>query len=345
MKGRFYPLQNMWTQRVLFWSVSWFFFYRLFSNATPGFSQLDAFYALLFLLLMAPVVLLTNGWLMSRFLNRNLLIPFFALFIVFNIAGTYLNLFFFSSVIDVLFPGLYFINYYSFAELLQFYLAFSTVAALLQLSKGWFLNLKSAQQIERLKQEKLAAQLKALKSQVNPHFLFNSLNNIYSLSLKQSERAPRAILQLSELLRYNLYHTDKDLVPVAGEVEMVERYIDLQKIRFTQAPEIRFTIDMEQSNLEIPPMLLQPLFENAFKYGNPESKPMMEAKLEVAESGFKFSISNTKLDIDSGIPDEDGGVGLDNIRQRLELLYPSAHQFGIVETDQSFSVTLSIESL
>ena len=337
-------LQNKWVQRLLFWFASWCLFYRLFSNSASQFAQMDALYAALFLLLLSPVVLLTNGWLIPRFLNRNRLVPFLAFFGLFNTVGTAFNLFFFSSIVDVLFPGLYFINYYSFGELVQFYFAFSGIAALLQLSKGWFQNIRTTQQIDALKKEKLIADLNALKSQINPHFLFNSLNNIYALSLTKSDRAPKAIMQLSELLRYNLYHTHEALVPVKDELEMVGRYIELQKMRFTQPPKVVFEIDVDQQNIEIPPMLLQPLFENAFKHGDPEKSPMIQAELTVHTTALSFAITNAKPQVEAETPDEDGGVGLENMHRRLELLYPEKHQFDIEERDDSFSVTLSIQA-
>jgi len=337
-------LSNVWGQRIFFWCVSLLFFYRLFSKRESGFSPIDLLYAALFLALLAPMVLVVNHWLIPTFVNRARYFLSIFIYLLFSILGTLLNQWFFDGAVDRLFPGLYLINYYSFTELWQFYLAFPAVAGLLQLSKGWFLHLEASQRIEQLKAQNLEAELKSLKGQVNPHFLFNALNSIYALALKNSEKTAPSVMQLSDLLRYSLYQTEKEYVRIEDEIEMIEKYIEIQETRLQHPVHIQLDFKNYDPGFKIPPMLLQPLFENAFKHGDTMGRPFIKADLFTSEDKLTFSISNPVFEPSDTSWKDSGGVGLHNIQKRLELIYPDKHQFKTTETGTHFMVQIEIYS-
>jgi len=175
-------------------------------------------------------------------------------------------------------------------------------------------------QAELLQQNK-EAELLFLRSQVNPHFLFNTLNNIYSLVYEQSPRAPDAMLQLSELMRYILYEK-KELVSVSREWSYIENFIILQKLRFDHGLEVKLTVTGNTDQQWIPPYLLIPFIENAFKHGDFRNDPL-NIRLNVSDRSMEFETSNR---ISTRNKDESGGIGMDNVKRRLELLYPGKHQ-------------------
>ncbi len=189
-------------------------------------------------------------------------------------------------------------------------------------------NYSSAAKNEELKNRILEAQLKLkeqelqyLKMQIHPHFLFNTLNTIYGLSLAKNEQTPEMILQLSELLDYILYQTKKPLVKLQDEINHIKNYIDLEKKRFHDNLKISMEIDPVPDSLEIAPMLLLPLVENSFKHGKDEQGNLViDLRLKLNDSMLIFEISNSKEANKANA--ESQGIGLQNIKRRLELIYP-----------------------
>lgn len=209
----------------------------------------------------------------------------------------------------------------------------------LRLVDGWFKRIELEQE---LKTQKLEAELRFLKAQVNPHFLFNALNNIYSLAFMQSEKAPEMILKLSDMMSYMLYDCKQEEVPLSAEIAYLRNYIDLQQLKKDGELQVEFLVSGASSDPMIKPMLLIPFFENAFKHGNLEDlrKGWAKAKLEVGAEQLVFSLQNS---IGPHSPAyEKGGVGLENIRARLELLYQGTHQLHISQDQAVFSVFLQL---
>ena len=196
-------------------------------------------------------------------------------------------------------------------------------------------------------EQRRTAELLQLRSHINPHFLFNVLNNIYSLATTRSEKTATVVLQLSQLLRYTTYHAQQGLVPLKLEIEQLQRYIKLFQLRSPEAFDIRLEISGEAAGRSIEPMLLIPLVENAFKHGdfirNPEA--FAHFLLEVTPDFLHFRGSNSFDDSDQQ-KDEPGGVGLDNIQQRLQLTYGADNSSLEWNTDQStiFNINLKINS-
>ena len=192
-----------------------------------------------------------------------------------------------------------------------------------------------------LVQEKITSELRYLKAQTNPHFLFNTLNGIYALSRKQDVNTPTAILHLSKILRYMLYETGHRTNPLADELQIISDYIALQKLRFQEHLTISFTKDLEDENARISPLLLIPLVENAFKHSN-GLDTHIDIRVSVAGGILKFSISNTlteQVEEDKIIKD---GIGLSNIKRQLAILYKE-YTFSTTKTETDFLVDLTIQ--
>lgn len=216
-----------------------------------------------------------------------------------------------------------------------FILAVSTSYTLF---REWFKSEKKKQELEN---RNLTSELSFLKSQVSPHFLFNTLNNIYSLSLTHSERTSESILKLSQLLRYMLYESEARKVPLEREIEYLHNYIELQKMRIRDDVLISFKHTGDFNSLQIEPMLLIPFVENAFKHGINYSKPSwIKINLHVSSELLEFFVSNSI--VEDSVNEESSGIGLGNVKRRLELLYPDAHVLIIRKTEKEFMIHLKI---
>jgi len=192
-----------------------------------------------------------------------------------------------------------------------------------------------------LEKEKIATELRLLKSQLNPHFLFNTLNNIYALSILNSPVTSTCIGKLAEILDYILYRCDSTLVPLSGEIQLLNNYLELERLRYDQRLRLRFTSHIGQEAL-IPPLLLLSLAENAFKHGasHDPGQPSIEIDLLVTPDSLRYSVSNTV--VTQLPPDSPGKIGLPNIRQQLDLLYPSRHTFSINNENDQFTALLTL---
>lgn len=217
-------------------------------------------------------------------------------------------------------------------------LSFASFAILLRLAVSSYDNKR---RMDELKKLQLATELQFLKAQMSPHFLFNSINNIYSLVLLRSDKAPQALLKLSGLLRYLLYGCH-DKVSVRHEIEALDSYIELFKLKYEEEIRLEFVKAIDDADCQIEPLLLIPLLENALKYSGigQEEKAFVLLRLSVKNSEFIFQISNSKNSCSR--PEDASGIGLENIRRRLANIYPEQHGFVIFENEDRFEATLTI---
>lgn len=201
-----------------------------------------------------------------------------------------------------------------------------------------YVKLKQSEQ--QLRIEKQAAELSFLKSQTNPHFLFNTLNNIFSLARDKSDLAPASILRLSKILRFMLYETGGDFIPIEQEIKVISDYIDLEKLRYDETLDIRFSFDIEDMKQAIPPLLLMPLVENAFKHGVSETtgKAFVDIHLSVIGMRLIFVVKNSMEELLSDQPIKEN-IGLRNLRRQLELLYKDYHLY-LEKGSSGFTPTL-----
>jgi sensor histidine kinase YesM len=198
---------------------------------------------------------------------------------------------------------------------------------------------------EEQKNEQLKSELSFLRSQISPHFIFNILNSIvYLIRTKASEQAEDVTMRLSSLMRYMLYDSDQTMVPLTNELVYLENYIDLQKMRFDGNVAFDFQIKGDGKGQMIEPMLLIPFVENAVKHGvGLVDKPFIKVELESTEQGLHFQVKNKKGKEEQVFKDPSSGIGLKNVKRRLELLYPNKHKLTIQEDELNFSVDLTLE--
>ncbi|MCC6727567.1 MAG: histidine kinase [Saprospiraceae bacterium] len=195
---------------------------------------------------------------------------------------------------------------------------------------------------EQLIRAKAEAEIKLLKGQLHPHFLFNSLNNIYSLALSKSDLTADSILRLTELLDYLVYRANQDKVPLSKEVQLLENYVDLEKLRYGEKLRVETNIAPLKDGQMVAPLLLLPFAENCFKHGGPGADGVFRIKITLRSdaNGFEFRIANSKRQ--KKIETPPGGIGLENIRQRLTLLYPNRHRLEITDGAEKYEVYMVV---
>ncbi len=203
-----------------------------------------------------------------------------------------------------------------------------------------YIKLQRAEQ--QLRIEKQAAELNYLRAQTNPHFLFNTLNNIYSLARDKSDLAPESILRLSKILRFMLYETSGAFIAIDQELKIINDYIALEKLRYDESLRIYFNHDIEDMKQSLPPLLLIPLVENAFKHGVSETRdqPFVDIHLSVNKRQLTFVVKNSaeQLAVEGGAKEN---IGLSNLRRQLELLYTD-YNLSVQQGESVFTATLKI---
>ena len=203
-----------------------------------------------------------------------------------------------------------------------------------------YIKLKQAEQ--KLRIEKQEAELNYLKSQTNPHFLFNRLNNIYSLTRDKSDLAPESILRLSKILRFMLYETGGNYIAIEQEIKIISDYIALEKLRYDESLHINFNYDIEDMKQAIPPLLLIPLVENAFKHGVSETRqdPFVDIHLFLKQRQLKFTVKNS-TEAATASNNVKENIGLSNLRRQLELLYKDFN-LSVQQGEADFTALLTI---
>lgn len=324
---------------LLFWIAIFFFYYYVYSRVS-GNSLFSFIHTLLSLPIAAAAVYISIYNLIPKLIQKK-----YAKFFV----GAYyvlLMILFFELVINFYFlftpmeiegrvnPAVFDVYLRTAGILLIVF--FASVITLVE--RWYFIQQKTV----RLEKEKLEAELKILKAQLNPHFLFNTLNNLYALALKKSEESPRAILKLSGMLDYILYQTDKKNASLADEINFIQNYIDLEKLRFSGGRlKVKIEIDEELRELKTPPLLFFPLVENCFKHGIDKTNGSADITLRwrEEESQLLFTARNKIYSEETG---RRKGVGIDNVRKRLQLYYEDEHSFDINTENEYFIVNIKL---
>lgn len=214
------------------------------------------------------------------------------------------------------------------------------LSTVVNLSYRWFFQLNKIMQLEN---EQLNTELMLLKNQINPHFFFNTLHNLYSLSLGKSEEAPNVILKLSDMMRYTIYDCKEKRVQLSQEIEYLENYISLQQIRLYERGTIEFDTGIENETITVAPLLLIVFLENAFKHGleTLTENAYIRICLKANKDTLQFTLENNYDEEERN--GQRGGVGLENAKRRLELLYGAKHQLKMSDENEVFTVDLTID--
>ncbi|MFT5168081.1 MAG: two-component system LytT family sensor kinase [Saprospiraceae bacterium] len=228
---------------------------------------------------------------------------------------------------------------------LMFLLAFIIVGSstILKIISDWVRYQRDRRELQT---QTMQSELKFLKSQINPHFLFNTLNNLYALTLKKSDKAPEIVIKLSEMMRYMLYECNEKRVLLSKEVSYIRNYLDLERLRQAKNFEINFEVKGHVTDQKIAPLMFIPFLENSFKHGlnNQISQGFVAIKMEVNERSVDFFIENSKAEKLPAIEHRrSGGIGLVNVRRRLNLLYPNHYYLDIKDNPNTYTVNLKLD--
>lgn len=336
----FSPEYRFW-RHLVFWTVITVLFSFLWTKLGQGFER-NLFHSILWL----PVRMLycypLMYWALPRFLLKEKFVKFCIIILLWALGGWFLNYLFRAYIFIPLQENLQFKNIVKDPWAQGSFLVMTTIAgitSMIVLFKYW---VKKQQEWMQAENEKISAELQLLKAQVHPHFLFNTLNNIYSFSLENSPKTPGLILKLSSLLSYMLYECKTEEVRLEKEIEIMKSYLDLEKERYGNKIDISWSVEGNINDKYISPLLLLPFLENAFKHGTSEQleKPWLSFDLTVWQNKMKCKIVNSKNEF---VPSGTGGIGIGNVKKRLGLLYPGKHELRLNDEGNFFVVSLIIE--
>ncbi|MCK5729470.1 MAG: histidine kinase [Draconibacterium sp.] len=336
---------------ILFWMVAYFFFVVFYGRANREYSDTIIFASMLFPLSIATTYFI-NYYLIPRYLftkkySKFILLSFYTFVIsiwlellitlsIFVFISNYQMYKMDPSSFDavLLFVGLYFII---------------IVATAIKLVRHSFQIQKKNRELDNLKLEtelKLKeAELKLLKAQIHPHFLFNTLNNLYGLTLEKSNKAPDLVLRLSEILDYILYRCNEKRVSLSEEIHNLKNYIEIEKIRYSEKLNLELNFPENTNNLSIAPLIILPFVENAFKHGVSNYPGIATVKIKILLTGNNliFNIENTKNPNIKKDKNYSKGIGLNNVKQRLNLMYPEKYILSINNYAETFLVNLTLQ--
>lgn len=328
----------------LFW-VGILLFY-IFSSASRELFTLSAKTALFKLPILMLAAYAFNYWQIPYYLKQkkhfifilSMLFMIFILVLLFRLTGYY---YLDEYCVDGPYPLL------SLEDFPLYMLSFHFPALIMYFYKTNKEQEQERKKLYELEKEKTSTELKYLKAQLNPHFLFNTLNNLYSYVITKSPKAPGMVLQLSEILDYILYRSQQAFVPLTEEIHTIENYIALEQIKYGNRLIISFRKENLHKALEITPLLLLSIVENAFKHGVSGSitKPEVRISLEQLDNQIEYMVWNTKTtNINNNKTDNyKEGIGLVNIKRQLDLIYPKKHELVTEETDTFFNLKLTLK--
>jgi sensor histidine kinase YesM len=327
---------------LIYWVLAWFFL-NLFFGYGELLNRYSMYYSFIILLITAGAAY----WIIQYLIPRYLFNGRYGLFIIYLVFTIIVSL-----DLELITVMLFLIYVEKFQLLMMDYNTrdiYSLLAgtyfivflsAAIKLAESWF---DEQQRKQAALKDKIETELKLLKSQIHPHFLFNTLNNIYALALQKSDQAPDAIIKLSGLLDYLIYHGENELAPLEKEVELIEHYMDLEKLRYGDRLKASFYKMGDTGQILIAPVLLLPFVENAFKHGISQSanKVWIKIHLEISSRYINFRVENSKARARSAEINQ-GGIGLENLKRRLEILYRDRYSLDILDKEDNYSVHLQL---
>ena len=337
----FSPRYRVW-RHIIYWSFHvtiWASFWVVMGAPGSFARQLlnMAMSVPLFILFGYPLIYVA----IPHLLLKEKIVQFFLIILAWGIAGLFIDSAYRSFVFIPLQEAMRLNNILPRGPLPACYLCMTTSAASPMVIKFFKLWTIKQRDWMRVQQERITAELQLLKAQVHPHFLFNTLNNIYSFSLDKSSKTPGLILKLSSLLSYMLYDCKTEEVRLEKEVEILKNYIGLERERYGNKIEISWSVEGEIKDKFISPLLMLPFLENAFKHGASEQieKPWLGVDLSVTKDILKCKITNSKNEYRLY---NHNGIGINNVKKRLEFIYPGKHELKINDEGDFFVVSLMV---
>ena len=338
-------------QHIVFWLVAYLFFILFFGRANRDYPTTIIFASMLF-----PLAIITgyflNYFLIPRYLYKGKYWQF-ALFIGYTLVismwfETMISLFIFIIVNDYEFYKLDPASFDVVFLLVGLYFIIIGFIAIEQVKRAFEMKKENT----RLEKDQLEtnlklreAELKLLKAQIHPHFLFNTLNNLYGLTLEKSDLAPQLVLRLSDLMDYMLYKCQGSQVDLKNEIEHIRNYIEIERIRYAKKLKLDFKFSGKLNNQPIAPMLLLPFVENAFKHGVSKQieNPFVKIDIVIQNTDLQVTVENSKNKNAVFAEDYTKGIGLQNVKKRLVLLYPEKHKLEIISGETDFKINLYLD--
>lgn len=328
---------------IMVWVFSYVVLLFVFTKGkTP--MKIDFVYTLSFLVTVAIPVLINLYLLIPKFLTKERYL-LYGVSLFLNLAlFVFLNVSFLEPVLDYLLPNYFFISYTTLTGICFIFIIFMIVISLLKLSEEWFYFNKEENKKLKRDNQHIQMQLNSLRSQINPHFLFNSLNVVYALAIENRDETKDAIVQLSDILRYVIYDSNAKTITLKEEMILLKNYIDFHKFRSHNYKNVSFEAAIEDKDYPLYPMLLLPLVENSFKHStNSEGKDVfIKITIEQNQDMLSFKIKNSNTLQTNISSDKYSGIGLENVKNSLELVYPNSHSFTVNERAETFSVDLKL---
>ena len=337
-------VSSRWFYHSLFWLVVWFGVAWIETRVT-SISFSDNLWSTLVNILVFPGLVYFNFlYLIPQYLSKKKFATYFGLLFLTVLIVTPLRAFLLYIQLNGV-PS-------AQAEVLRnlnfFFIPSALVAGastLFKIVSDW---VKQQRNMQELETQTMQSELRFLKSQINPHFLFNTLNNLYALTLKQDEKAPEIVVKLSEMMRYMLYECNEKRVSLRKEVNYIRNYLDLEKLRQSSSVVINFEVEGQIGNQQVAPLLFIPFLENSFKHGlnHTITTGYVNIFLQIEENQIDFFIENSKA---PAMPrplqpqKRSGGIGLVNVRRRLDILYPERYELTINNQPDAYSVNLELQ--
>lgn len=335
------------TQSLIYWVISFAICLQIFSRADE-ILIIDYIYVFLFHIPFFVVVTLNTFSAIPYFLKRYgiwvyliMIIPFYGLTVgLYQLA--------FGSIAEFLFPSFYFVAIHSPLELFGIMMIYLVSSSLIEFSKSWFKEKEAQLEIAKLEDELSKNELRLLKAQINPHFLFNTLNSIYGEALQKSDKAPKMILTLSEMLRYVVDNIENEQVPLEDELSYITNYVELQKSRLSHPNRVNFSCKGDASNYTIVPLLLINFVENCFKHGTVSGlQDFIDIELTVQDRVLRLNTKNSVNTTEITEPQSDLAeiqkVGFHNTVRRLEAYYQDNYELNFEAKSLTYELTLTVQ--
>ncbi len=322
--------------RLLYHSIFWgfIFLFVFFASRAASATWNFSFTLALSLVIFMPIPVYLHFFFLERFFNQKRYF-FYSVSVVGIITG-------FAPLFTLYFSSVFGTKNNVVQWMTDLFFALLVTTAIKFVKHGFEQRLL----VDKIKAKQLQTELGLLKSQINPHFLFNTLNNLYSMALEhQDQNMADSISRLSRLMRYTIHESNQEAIGLEKEIQQIQSYIDLQKLRFTEEDNIHvhFIIQGNRKGKTIPPMLLIPFVENAFKHGISTQFPStIDIRLNVQDESLQFEVENTLHSMNPDKKNEESGLGLTNIQRRLDLLYPKTHALHISKDTDRFKIRLQI---
>ncbi len=331
--------QKPWLLHVLFWMLV----YTMMLTAGPsnGTSILEIVRKLINIAFYILVVYVNLGYLIPRFLSQKNFMTYCLLLLAMVAVFTPIEVLLLYITYEEVEPREFLVMNQQYIFLLLFMIAGGSTV--IKIISDWQRHQRDRKDLET---QRMQSEIKFLKSQINPHFLFNTLNSLYALTLKKSDKAPEIVIKLSEMMRYMLYECNERRVPLQKEVNYIENYLAMEKLRQSGQADIQFKVEGQITDQTIAPLIFIPFLENSFKHGlnHQISDGYVHVVMKVLDEKLLLRILNSKPNHSTkSLEKHNGGIGLANVRRRLSLLYPNQYKLDIEDSEKEHIVELSLD--